>query len=82
MELTEISVLFINTQWRGESHKWTLNDDGLVAYNGLLVQPDYVVDNFNKDYPMFTTCGIEICKRIINNSSEKPFKWVSIKKYK
>ena len=80
--MEELTQLFICTAWR-PSHRWTVDEDGLVEYEGQRVEPRYVYENFENDFPMFKIIRAEICKRTINPDpdSQRPYTWVEIERF-
>lgn len=78
--MEEVTILFIYTPWI-TSHKWAVGDDGLVEYQGNRVSPQFVYENFIKDYPMFEIVRAEVCTRIIGNDELRPYTWRLIKRF-
>jgi hypothetical protein len=75
-----LTLLFIHTAWRAQSHQWSVNDDGLVEYRGQLVEPREVYERFPIDYPMFQICRVEVCRRTTNPdpNAAKPYVWETL----
>jgi len=82
--MEEVTILFIHTAYRVQSHQWILNENGLVLYKEEEIQPSEVYPRFIIDYPMFKVCRVEVCKRITNTDleSEKAYRWVSLERFK
>lgn len=80
--MEELTTLFIYTPWR-QSHKWSVDSEGLVEYRGNLVTPREVYENFETDYPMFSICRAEISRRIDNpdSSADRPYMWVELERF-
>lgn len=76
----DITVLFIATRWRANSHKWVLNDDGLVDYDGELITPAELLDRYMEKYFMFDIVSANICKRTSNPEGPRPYRWVEVVK--
>lgn len=80
--MEEITILFIVTPWRAHSHQWVLNPNGLVNYQGNLVEPRYVYENFEIDYPMFRVIRAEVCQKVNNpDNSHRPYSWVTLERF-
>jgi hypothetical protein len=79
--MENVKVLFIATPWRAQSHRWELNNDGLVEYNDELITPKEVADRFESDYPMFKILRAEVCERIVNTGDGKPFQWIELERF-
>ena len=61
--MTEIIQFNIYTTHRS-SHRWIVDGDGLVEYQGNRVTPRFVYENFEVNHPMFTLLRAEVCRRI------------------
>jgi hypothetical protein len=73
-------TLFIHTRWRAQSHKWDVNSDGMVEYDGRLLTPREVYENFLIDYPMFDVLRVEVCQRFDDGEGPRPYRWVSLER--
>ena len=80
--MEELTTFFIYTAWI-PSHKWNVDSNGLIDYNGNLVTPREVFENFETDYPMFRIIRAETCRRINNPDpeAERPYMWVSLERF-
>ncbi len=76
-----ITVLFINTRYRAVSHKWLVNEDGLVNYNDEMISPREVCERFPIDYPMFGVVRGEVCRRVTNEGEGRPYRWIDVERY-
>lgn len=79
--MEDVSVLFIHTAYRVQSHQWVLNENGMVMYNGEEISPIEVYPRFIVDYPMFKVCRVEICRRINTPDAVKDFAWVALERF-
>ena len=79
--MEELTILFIHTQWRAQSHQWVVGDDGLVEYRGERVLPQIVHDRFPIDYPMFNVLRTEVCRRINVSDGHRPYAWVDVERF-
>ena len=73
-------VLFIHTPWR-QAHKWPVDHDGLVDFDGHQLSPKDAVDRFLVDYPMFTVLRADVCERIDNPDGARPYRWIQIERF-
>lgn len=79
--MQELTVLFIHTAYRVQSHQWVVNEDGLVSYNEELIQPNEVFPRFIVNYPMFKVCRVEVCKRIETPDEARNFAWITLDRF-
>jgi hypothetical protein len=75
-----LTLLFIHTAWRVQSHQWSVNDDGLVEYRGQLIEPREAYNRFLVDYPMFKVVRAEVCTRVENNEPDTihQYRWITL----
>ena len=80
--MEELTTFFIYTAWI-PSHKWDVDSNGLIDYNGSLISPRELYGRFEADYPMFTIIRAEVCRRIINSNpeAERPYMWVDVERF-
>jgi hypothetical protein len=77
-----MKVLFIHTAYR-QSHKLPLNENGLVEYEGQLIEPIDAVNLFIASYSnIFNILRVEVCERIDYPDNQlRPYKWIDIIRY-
>lgn len=80
--MENLTVLFLHTQHRAQSHQFLLDEDGLVEYNSTRITPRECFDRFLVDYPMFNVLRAEVCQRISTPDALKDYMWVEIEKYR
>lgn len=79
--MKEISILFVCTRWRAQSHQWVIGDDDLVEYRGERIPPSQVPERFIVDYPMFDMLRAEVCQRINVEGQSRPFEWIDVERF-
>jgi hypothetical protein len=80
--MENLTVLFLHTQHRAQSHQFIVGDDGLVDYHSNRIIPRECFDRFLIDYPMFNVIRAEVCQRISTPDGPKEYIWVNIERYK
>ena len=80
--MENLTVLFLHTQYRAQSHQFIVGEDGLVNYNSIRIAPRDCFQLFLVDYPMFNVIRAEICQRISTPDGPKEYKWVELEKYR
>jgi hypothetical protein len=76
-----LTMLFIHTPWR-QAHKWEVNQEGLIDYDGSMLSPLEVYQRFSVDYPNFKVLRAEVCQRIpAPENSERPYRWVDLERF-
>lgn len=79
--MEDISVLFIHTAYRVQSHQWVLNENGMVMYEGEETPPSEVYPRFIVDYPMFKVCRVEVCRKINTPDAARDFAWITLERF-
>lgn len=72
--------LFLHTRWR-QAHKWDVNSDGLIDYEGRLITPRELYESFLEDFPMFDVLCAEVCERIDVDEGPRPYRWVEVERF-
>jgi hypothetical protein len=80
--MENLTVLFLHTQHRAQSHQFIVGDDGLVDYHSNRIIPRECFELFLVDYPMFNVIRAEVCQRISTPDGPKEYKWVNIERYR
>ena len=80
--MENLTVLFLHTQHRAQSHQFIVGDDGLVEYHSSRITPSECVSNFLIDYPMFNVLRAEVCQRISTPEGPKDYKWVDVQRFR
>lgn len=80
--MENLTVLFLHTQHRAQSHQFVVGEDGLVDYNSSRITPRECFDRFLVDYPMFNVLRAEVCQRISTPDGPKEYTWVDIERYR
>jgi hypothetical protein len=82
MIMENLTVLFLHTQHRAQSHQFTLGEDGLVEYNSERITPRECFNRFLVDYPMFNVVRADVYERVSTPDAVKDYKWVEIEVYR
>ena len=77
--MENLTQLFIHTPWR-QAHRWDIDENGLVDYDGVILTPREAYEDFKINYTMFDILCAEVCERITIEDSEKPYRWVTLER--
>lgn len=80
--MENLTVLFLHTQHRAQSHQFILGEDGLVEYNSERIAPRECYNRFLVDYPMFNVVRADIYQRISTPDGLKDYKWEEVEVFK
>lgn len=80
--MENLTVLFLHTQHRAQSHQFMVDSDGLVTYNSVRLTPIECFNRFIIDYPMFNVLRAEVCQRIITPNGPKDYNWVTLELFR
>lgn len=76
--MEEYILFSICTPWR-QSHKWDVVD-GLVNYNGSMIEPREALQRFLVELPMFKVIRADVCRRRDIPNGEKSYTWDEIER--
>jgi hypothetical protein len=69
-------VLLITTRWLANSHRFLLNEDGLVEYHEECIQPYECATRFVRDYEgIFDVLRAAVNERTVSDNIDKPYRW-------
>jgi hypothetical protein len=76
--MEDLTILFLHTKWRAQSHQFIVDDDGLIQYGSHRLKPLECYNRFIIDYPMFNVLRTEVCQKIPTPGEEKDYRWVTL----
>ena len=79
--MEELTQFFIHTPWR-QAHKWDIDENGLVDYDGVKLTPREAYEDFKTNFTMFTILRAEVSTRIerVSNTGH-PYSWVTVERF-
>ena len=78
--MENLTQFFIHTPWR-QAHKWDIDENGLVDYDGVKLTPREAYEDFKTNFTMFTILRAEVCERTTIDSTERPYRWLSLERF-
>ena len=77
----EEHVLFSIHTLHIPSHKWVLNDEGLVDFRGDLITPREAFERFIVEYPMFTIARADVSVRTMVPNGIYSYTWREVERF-
>ena len=62
------------------SHKWEVNDEGLIDFHSSMITPSEALERFLVEYPMFKMLRADISKRIPVQNGVYSYTWIEIER--
>lgn len=76
--LEPVEIMFILSNERAQAAKY-FYEDGLVSYNGELMEPEAVFVRYKDEHPLLTVVSANISRRHIEEYNGKSYRWETIK---
>ena len=77
--MEELTLFSICTPWR-QAHKWDVNEDGLVNFDGSMITPREALERFLVEYPMFKVLRADVCKRTPEQNGIYSYTWTELER--